>query len=90
MSRDDPQLKLRLPQHLKDMVEQAAKNHSRSINAELVYRIEQSFTGISDQKDLIISAQQKLLKDTLARLDEIIARHDPDYNPDDKSSSDTP
>lgn len=52
MSRDDPQLKLRLPQNLKDVVEQAAKDHGRSINAELVYIIEQSFTGLSETSSL--------------------------------------
>jgi predicted HicB family RNase H-like nuclease len=43
MSRDDPQMKLRLPPELKARVEEAARASGRSINAELVQRIAASF-----------------------------------------------
>lgn len=43
MSREDPQLKLRLPQELKERVEEAARQNRRSVNAELVARVEESF-----------------------------------------------
>ncbi len=76
MSRDDPQLKLRLPQQLKDKVDQAAKDSGRSINAELVQRIEQSFLSTSDnERDALIEQQQQVIKNTLAQLDDMIARH---------------
>ena len=43
MSREDPQLKLRLPPDLKSRVEDAAKANNRSMNAEIVSRLEQTF-----------------------------------------------
>ncbi|RPV82843.1 hypothetical protein IPC782_24065 [Pseudomonas aeruginosa] len=45
MSRTDPQFKLRMPPALRARVEQAAKASRRSLNAELVFRVEQSFEG---------------------------------------------
>ena len=45
MSRTDPQFKLRMPPALRAQVEQAAKASLRSLNAELVLRIQQSFEG---------------------------------------------
>lgn len=44
MSRTDPQFKLRMPPALRAQVEQAAKASRRSLNAELVHRLESSFT----------------------------------------------
>lgn len=66
MKQTDPQYKLRLPQELKDQVEEAAKQSGRSMNAEIVARLEQSFTeplstersAHSDIADLV--KQQKL------------------------------
>lgn len=43
MSREDPQMKIRLPADLKDQIEAAAKDSGRSMNAEIVARLEQSF-----------------------------------------------
>lgn len=43
MSREDPQLKVRLPQELKDKITESALNLGRSINADVVARLEQSF-----------------------------------------------
>lgn len=43
MARSDPQFNLRVPVELKQKVEDAAKESGRSINAEAVYRLEQSF-----------------------------------------------
>lgn len=42
MTREDPQLKLRLPPELKDALASAAQQNGRSINAELVKRLEES------------------------------------------------
>lgn len=39
MAREDPQLKLRLPEGLKDQVAEAAKRNNRSVNAEIVARL---------------------------------------------------
>lgn len=45
MSRTDPQFKLRMPAALRSQVEQAANAARRSLNAELVFRLERSFSG---------------------------------------------
>lgn len=45
MSRDDPQMKIRLPAELKAGVETAAKANNRTMNAEIVARLEQTFTS---------------------------------------------
>lgn len=39
----DPQFKLRLPAELKEQIEQAAEENNRSMNAEIVARLESSF-----------------------------------------------
>jgi hypothetical protein len=49
MGRDDPQLKLRLSDELKAMVTEAAKGNNRSVNAEIVDRLEQSFDGSKEK-----------------------------------------
>lgn len=45
MARDDPHFRLRLPAELKEAIEQEARNSGRSINAEIVFRLEQSVEG---------------------------------------------
>lgn len=39
MSRADPQMKIRLPEELKNRIEEAAKDNKRSMNAEIVARL---------------------------------------------------
>ncbi|HGN1476991.1 TPA: Arc family DNA-binding protein [Pseudomonas aeruginosa] len=58
MSREDPQFKLRMPPELRLQAEQAA---GRSINAELVARIESSFLNSSTQETLIPAKRAKEL-----------------------------
>lgn len=43
MSRTDPQFKLRMPSGLRNQIEEAAKATRRSMNAEVVIRLEASF-----------------------------------------------
>ena len=43
MSREDPQMKVRLPAELKEQLEVAAKENKRSMNAEVVHRLKESF-----------------------------------------------
>jgi predicted DNA-binding protein len=43
MAREDPQMKLRVPTELKARVEEAAQHAGRSLNAEIVHRLERSF-----------------------------------------------
>lgn len=44
MSREDPQMKIRLPADLKEQIEAASKNSGRSMNAEIVARLQHSFS----------------------------------------------
>ena len=43
MARKDPQVNFRIPQELKEKLEKSAEANSRSITAELVMRLEESF-----------------------------------------------
>ncbi|WP_079202653.1 Arc family DNA-binding protein [Pseudomonas sp. CC6-YY-74] len=43
MSRTDPQFKLRMPTELHAQLEQIAKEARRSLNAEIVLRLEATF-----------------------------------------------
>jgi hypothetical protein len=45
MTREDPQMKLRLPVELKDVLTEAALENNRSLNAEVVKRLEESAAG---------------------------------------------
>lgn len=43
MARDDPHLRLRIPEALKDQIAASAVANNRSMNAEIVSRLERSF-----------------------------------------------
>lgn len=45
MTREDPQMKLRLPVELKDRLTALAERNGRSLNAEVVQRLENSLEG---------------------------------------------
>lgn len=49
MSRTDPQFKLRMPPALRAQVEQAAKEARRSLNSEIVLRLESSFAQLKQE-----------------------------------------
>lgn len=53
MSREDPQFKLRMPANLRDQAEQSARASGRSLNAEIVARLEASFLGGNASKNLL-------------------------------------
>lgn len=61
MSREDPQFKLRMSADLRAQAEQAAKAAGRSLNAELVTRIETSFISESALESLIPANRAKEL-----------------------------
>lgn len=44
MARNDPQVNLRMSADLKDMLDQAAAENKRSLTAEIVARLEETFT----------------------------------------------
>lgn len=45
MTREDPQMKIRLPAELKASIEEVARLNTRTINAEVVARLQESFTS---------------------------------------------
>lgn len=66
MARTDPQFNLRVPIELKQQVENAAKESGRSINAEAVFRLEQSFKN--EIRDLKSVPTEDLMKELAKRL----------------------
>lgn len=64
MSREDPQLRIRLPIELKAKIEDEAKANGRSMNAEIVHRLDASLLrdlpadATISAKDAILIAQQ--------------------------------
>ncbi len=69
MARNDPQMNLRVPMELKEKIEKAALDNGRTITAEAVYRLEQSFenpaTDPNDFQSLVKAVQEngRLLKE---------------------------
>lgn len=43
MARNDPQVNFRIPAELKEKLEESARNNDRTITAELIKRLENSF-----------------------------------------------
>lgn len=58
MSREDPQMKLRIPAELKQLIEDAAKANGRSMNAEIVARLEATFQQVSEISQAIQSLEK--------------------------------
>lgn len=64
MSRDDPQLKIRLPLELKEKITESAAELGRSINADVVARLEDSFkpkTNEQDQTQMMQTAMVQII-----------------------------
>lgn len=59
MGREDPQLKLRLSEELKALITQEAKNNGRSVNAEIVQRIE-AYDGFYHRMMRLVEERDKL------------------------------
>ncbi|MFC4339638.1 Arc family DNA-binding protein [Cupriavidus numazuensis] len=60
MTREDPQLKLRLPAELKEKLAAAAAESGRSINAEVVGRLVASFEGRGDLETRLQEMSEKI------------------------------
>ncbi|MBO1360620.1 Arc family DNA-binding protein [Acetobacter sacchari] len=43
MARDDPMMRFRAPEQLKHLIEQSSASNGRTMNAEIVHRLERSF-----------------------------------------------
>ena len=66
MSRDDPQMKIRLPAELKAGVETAAKANNRTMNAEIVARLQATFRDATPKHTF------DLIEDTAIASDEVL------------------
>lgn len=53
MSREDAQMKIRLPADFKGLLENAAKFNKRSLNAEILYRLRGSFSNDPEQLEKV-------------------------------------
>lgn len=68
--------RLRLPPELRDKIAESAKSHNRSMNADMVARLEQSFkTATDDDKDKLIETQRQVIESALTRINEILSTH---------------
>lgn len=56
MSREDPQLRIRLPIELKEKIEVSAKNNNRSMNAEIVQRLERTYLDELPEDEVLSAA----------------------------------
>lgn len=61
MSRQDPQIKLRLPEKLRDEIKYNADINNRSMNAEILLRLEESLSGANSTDAVYTSLIEKLL-----------------------------
>ncbi|PUA17532.1 Arc family DNA-binding protein [Glaciimonas sp. PCH181] len=59
MARNDPQMNLRIPVTLKEQIEDAAAENDRSLTAEVVKRLQQTFTE-KNNSPLLLSAENQL------------------------------
>lgn len=62
MTRDDPHFRLRVPRELKAQVEEAARKNNRSLNAEIVARLEVTFSALGDYNVIGVDAITKRLE----------------------------
>ena len=74
MARQDPQLKLRLPEDLKDKIAKAAEKSGRSMNAEIVSRLEQSIDFEDEYGDL--ETVMREIWDDIDKLKAQVTEHD--------------
>lgn len=61
MARTDPQINIRTPADLKKRLEISAIESSRSLNAEVVMRLEQSFNSNSQKNSVETIATEDLM-----------------------------
>lgn len=66
MARNDPQMNLRVPMELKENIEKAALDNGRTITAEAVFRLEQSFEQKFDSLESVPT--EELMKELAKRL----------------------
>ena len=69
----DPQYKLRWSEDLRDKVAESAKRHNRSMNADIVARLEQTFRtfpSLSSERELHHIPTEELISEVMRRYDD--------------------
>ncbi|WP_204356889.1 MULTISPECIES: Arc family DNA-binding protein [Aeromonas] len=90
MSREHQQMRVRLPPELRDSLEQMAKKNGRSMNAEIVYRLQRTFEEDAELVESSVKVLEGMHIDRAALMmppgtiltPHEIDKHDPRYNPD--------
>jgi len=67
MARDDPKFMLRLPDGMREKIAVEAKENGRSMNAEIVARLERSFSYDEELPDLLQRSVRTAIREALAR-----------------------
>lgn len=62
MSREDAQMKIRLPADLKEKLEKSAVENKRSMNAEVLHRLNSSFVSYEEGVKAYDAARKKMLE----------------------------
>ncbi len=70
MALEDPQMKIRLPLELKELLDNAAKSAGRTLNAEVVARLMQSFNPRVPQE---FYEREELMKTVTHLIDQRLA-----------------
>ena len=68
MSREDPQFKLRMTEDLKAKVEEAAKANNRSMNAEIVARLEGTFPTKLPEHEVLLQLYEEHRRELRRRI----------------------
>ena len=74
MARADPQMKLRLSAHLKGRLEAEAARNARSLNAEVLTRLEASLDGEKDSQvpDFVTRELVEAILGTREKVDQLV------------------
>lgn len=59
-NQTDPQYKLRWSEELRDKIQESAKQHNRSMNADIIARLEQSFNENQQQESTIADLNDQI------------------------------
>jgi len=63
-----PQINLRIPAELKAEIEKATKTSHRSMNAEIITRLQESFTKSNDDYLVLADLIRSIIKEELSKL----------------------
>lgn len=66
MARDDPQMKIRLPDELKERIETSAKEWGRSMNAEIVHMLQSYYKHVDSDVDSLQRSLEHQRKESIS------------------------